>query len=295
MRLIAGRSRDFHTASGGYYDLLNQLDFRPFAANTVAPSAVAATAPINPAETLSFGATDNPANDKKFPKPGSPLTAVVEQYVGRRDLVVINRDGNIGVIPGMAAADPNRRKSPRLPRGCMQLNEINVPPYPNLPIAMNQIQMELINIRTASMKSFSRNVFLFPRDQPHGDGCLCGASPVPSYTMRPWSGRPWGAVTGQYRQIRRFSLRAAGGCSECAEAVTGADGRCPPPRRTAMDGYRVGLFQGDDAEPVARSWHAYGCLALCWSGIVKRSACRIGCPATGTGRWPVIISTSVCV
>jgi hypothetical protein len=56
---------EVHTADDHYYDLLNQFDFRPIAANTAVPTTNAAAATVNPAETLSFGNTTDPTNDKR--------------------------------------------------------------------------------------------------------------------------------------------------------------------------------------------------------------------------------------
>lgn len=98
-------------------DLLNQFDFRPIAANTAVPTTNAAAATVNPAETLSFGNTADPTNDKKFPKPGSSMVTKIEQYVGRRDLVAVDRSGIVTVPEGVPHIDPTRRKPPILPQG----------------------------------------------------------------------------------------------------------------------------------------------------------------------------------
>jgi hypothetical protein len=108
---------EVHTADGRYYDLLNQFDFRPSASNTSAPTTNAALATVNPAETLSFGDTADPANDKKFPKPGSSMVTKIEQYAGRRDLVAVDRNGIVTVAAGTPHIDPTRRKPPILPQG----------------------------------------------------------------------------------------------------------------------------------------------------------------------------------
>lgn len=140
------------TNRGHYYDLLSCFDFRPVAANVVTTSSNAATAPVNPTYSLSFGNTANPANDKKFPLPDSLLTATVEQYCGRVDTAFIGKDSNIILATGVAAADASRIKSPNMPSSTMKLNDIIIPPYPNLPQNMSDLQAELTTTRLANIK-----------------------------------------------------------------------------------------------------------------------------------------------
>jgi len=135
---------------GGYADLLGALDFRPIAANTVAPSTAANTAPLNPSSTLSFGDTANTANDRKFPTPGSLLTLDMRPYQGRTDSVLVGEDSAIFALRGPASADPRLRKPPIQPRGCMVVNQLAIPPYPNLPVTMSNFQAEIVKTRMAN-------------------------------------------------------------------------------------------------------------------------------------------------
>jgi len=123
---------EFYDEKGNYYDLLNCLDFRPAVANTVDPASVAASAPVNPTYTLSFGVTSDPANDKKFPLPDSAVYLNIEQYAGRTDVVVVGSDGNITVQQGYPSVDPAKRYAPTVSPDNLMLNRMVVPPYPNI-------------------------------------------------------------------------------------------------------------------------------------------------------------------
>lgn len=127
---------EIYTYKDEYFDLLNQFDFRPAVANTAAPGSNSSNAPINPGETISFGNTADPANDKKFPLPDSIANSQIEFYLGRIDHVYISgQHGHIYVLSGMPDADPRRRNEPNHPKNSLLLNAMVVPPYPNIPMA----------------------------------------------------------------------------------------------------------------------------------------------------------------
>jgi len=124
---------EIYTYKGKYYDLMNCIDFRPSVVATASPTQNAATAPVNPVYTLSFGNTADPTNDKKFPLPDSLFQSDVQQYLGRKDDIVIGSDGNIVVVKGLPNADPAKRYEPNLPVDILKLQTLDIPPYPNLP------------------------------------------------------------------------------------------------------------------------------------------------------------------
>jgi hypothetical protein len=123
---------ELYTAKGEHFDLLNCIDFRPSVNATATPTTNAATAPINPTYTISFGNTADPANDKKFPLSDSLFTADIEQYMGRIDNIVVGADKNIVVIRGLASADPAKRFEANQPKDTLKLQTIIVPPYPDV-------------------------------------------------------------------------------------------------------------------------------------------------------------------
>jgi hypothetical protein len=144
-------------AQGAYYDLINHMDFRPSVSNTVLLTGNSELAPINPSETLSFGNTADPANDKKFPLPGSTLTAKITEYLGRVDSVFVGQDGNIFNLKGTPGPTPTKRYKANQPNYSMKLNEVYVPPYPNLPQNASNSTLEVISTRMANERySLSR-------------------------------------------------------------------------------------------------------------------------------------------
>jgi len=138
---------EMHTKTGKYYDMLNCFDFRPAAANTVAPSITVAGAPINPGSTLSFGNTADPANSKKFPLPGTICRSDIEHYMGRLDTVIIGGDGYADVIEGTYSADPVYRREAAVPTDALKLQTIVVPPYPNITENISQAVNDVVNTR----------------------------------------------------------------------------------------------------------------------------------------------------
>ena len=141
-----------------YFDLLNQLDFRPAVTPTASPSLSVNTAPINPAETISFGNTADPANDKKFPLPESTCTTQIEYYMGRVDVAFIGgQDGEITVIKGIPDPDPRRRLEPNHPKDSLRLQSITVPAYPNIsdvltPQVKSIVRTGLFNERSSNIR-----------------------------------------------------------------------------------------------------------------------------------------------
>jgi hypothetical protein len=147
------------TDAGLYYDLKNQFDFRPYVTNTAAPHAVHGSAPVNPTETESFGNTADPANDLKFPLPNSTLEARIEQYLGRRDKVLISRGSNIYVLKGTPGAAQSDRKLAASPSDSLLLNIIDVPPYPGLPLNGSNTLLHVLDTHIANER-FSNRKYL---------------------------------------------------------------------------------------------------------------------------------------
>lgn len=117
---------EVYTYDDDYYDLLNQIDFRPACDATASPNAVAGSAPTNPSETITFTGLS------KFPKPNSIMRTQIEQYIGRNDDVYIGESGNIYVMKGIADVNPRKRISTNHPKDSLKLQTLAVPPYPNI-------------------------------------------------------------------------------------------------------------------------------------------------------------------
>lgn len=142
----------FVSDSGETYDLINQFDFRPRVVNTVSTGTNATSAPVNPPETISFGNTADPANDKKFPLPGSFMSATIEQYLARIDSVFLDRNGDFSVISGKPGANTFTTRPAEAPEGTLKLIDIFVPPYPNSPISKSLQFKEIINTKVANIR-----------------------------------------------------------------------------------------------------------------------------------------------
>lgn len=141
---------EVNTKRGSYYDLINTIDFRPRAANTVTPNTNPANAPLNPAYALSFGNTADPSNDKKFPLPQSIFKTNIEQYLGRFDSVFVDREGDIFVVNGEPAPTLAQTFIPDAPEYSMRLNNLVIKPYPNIPVNYSNTLAEIIQRNIAS-------------------------------------------------------------------------------------------------------------------------------------------------
>lgn len=146
------------TKQGKYYDLLGTFDFRPRAANTVAPNTDFASAPLNPTYTLSFGNTADPTNDKKFPLPQSLLKTNIEYYLYRTDSIFADRDGDIFVVKGTPVTEMGKAKTPDKPAYALRLNDLAVMPYPNIPVIPSNNYLEIINRNIANENISNRRL-----------------------------------------------------------------------------------------------------------------------------------------
>ena len=138
--------------SGINYDLINQFDFRPYVVNTVATGSNATNAPLNPANTRSFGTTSDPANDKKFPLPDSIMTATVSQFLSRVDSIFLDRNADFSIVSGKPGSNTLNSIPPEPPNGALKIVDLFVPPYPNAPIKKSEQFKEIINTKVANIR-----------------------------------------------------------------------------------------------------------------------------------------------
>ncbi len=109
------------------YDLRNQLDFRPVKTITATDSTTVAGASTNPANTSS---TYNfAAGGMHFPVPSTELIYDYSYYLGRKDIVSINKDGSIAVTKGVSSDFPI---VPTPSENQMTLAILTMTPYPSL-------------------------------------------------------------------------------------------------------------------------------------------------------------------
>ena len=110
------------------YYLRDSVDFRPYAANTVDYATTVGTA-----STISGTVGDAPtfpAAEQFIPAPNQNMEIDYEYYLGRKDLLILDKSGNFSVVRGISAEKP---VFPARPTEGLVLGEITVPPFPSLP------------------------------------------------------------------------------------------------------------------------------------------------------------------
>jgi hypothetical protein len=127
----------FITNSGIILYLRDQIDFRPYGANTVAYATTSGTASVmtrsvaTEKTNLSFG-----ADSLNLIAPNKTLEVEYDYYLGRQDRFIIDETGNFTLIQGEPAEDP---KAPSAPKLGMTLATFFIPPYPSLPSVIANI------------------------------------------------------------------------------------------------------------------------------------------------------------
>lgn len=119
--------------TGASYDLRNYLDFRPQKVATATDATTVAAANTNPAATGSYNV---PAGGLKILTPGTQIQFDYSSYLGRKDVVVVDKTGGFSVIKGTPAVNPI---TPATPDKLMALATTYIPPYPSLSPAYGAI------------------------------------------------------------------------------------------------------------------------------------------------------------
>lgn len=107
-------------------DLRDSVDFRGVKANTANSSTTLAGATLNPATTNTFITTT-----AYLTEPDTNFEADIEYYLGRIDLVTMNKTGGLGVVKGVPSEAP---KQPAVDTDAMAISIGYVPPYPSLSV-----------------------------------------------------------------------------------------------------------------------------------------------------------------
>ena len=145
---------ELFTDDGTEIDLLNQIDFRPRVANTVAPATTPAAAPLNPGATSVLSTT----GEKKFPLPDSLFTSDIEYYIGRIDSVYVDKSSRFAVIRGPASQFKERQIRPTVPDNSMRIIDLVIPPYPNLPTYYSTDLDAIINTGVMNQKYLTTRI-----------------------------------------------------------------------------------------------------------------------------------------
>ena len=114
--------------SGNKYDLRNSLDFRPLKVNqSGAGVAAVVSATSNPLYNVGFLSTA-----ARVPAPDSQVNFSYSFYLGRKDVVAIDKDNNIVVVRGEPAAVPITPTVDKAAPNSMALATLTIAPYPSL-------------------------------------------------------------------------------------------------------------------------------------------------------------------
>jgi hypothetical protein len=112
------------SSSAGILDLRDAVDFRGVKANTANSSTTLAGATLNPGTTTTFITTST-----YLAEPETNFQAAIEYYLGRTDIVTMNKTGGLSVLQGVPSESP---KTPVSDIDAMTLAIGYVPPYPSL-------------------------------------------------------------------------------------------------------------------------------------------------------------------
>lgn len=142
---------ELYGTSGKSYDLINYLDFRPRVTATANVTANTLQVTTNPAYTVGFGNTADPLNDRKFPLNETSINFYRDEFVGRKDIIIVTSDNDINVVRGVAAT-PGQLTEPEVPQKSLILNKLEIPGYPNLPRAYSANTYAILNKRIINEK-----------------------------------------------------------------------------------------------------------------------------------------------
>ena len=118
--------------TGKTYELRDSIDFRPIKANTCDPTTTGTIAgsPTNPgAEKASPNTFVVDASGAHMVSPDENFQADVQQYLPRKDRIVITEEGKLEAIKGIPAATP---KVPEEKANAMTLGVLDIPVFPSL-------------------------------------------------------------------------------------------------------------------------------------------------------------------
>lgn len=141
-----------------YYDLRDCIDFRPRVVNTAVVTATLASSNINPVVQTAggkFGNTVDPANNKKFPVPGSDNFFTAEYYLGRKDRVVVTGNSDIKIIGGTPDLMSQAKFSPA-PQDSLTIATLVIPPYPSMPLTLSAEMYQYAETNVINQKATGR-------------------------------------------------------------------------------------------------------------------------------------------
>lgn len=131
------------------YDLRNVIDFRPYKTTTANSTTLVANATINPTTSNTF--TLMGTSSSKIIEPDTNITYDVEYYLERKDLLVLNKDGDLAIKQGKSDI---RASTPSINKEGLVLAEITVPPFPSLTNKQAETFKRNDIVTTANVKQY---------------------------------------------------------------------------------------------------------------------------------------------
>ncbi len=113
-------------SSGRSYDLRDCIDFRPAKTNAATSATTPSGATVNPGTSSTF---INSSGIVYYPAPNYNFVADITFYLARKDLVVLDIEGNYKIISGVSDVTPI---TPAEPENAMVLATLSITPYPSL-------------------------------------------------------------------------------------------------------------------------------------------------------------------
>lgn len=120
--------------NGMTYDLRNQLDFRPIKSITATDTTTVGSATTNPSNTSTTYIYAG--SGIKFPVPSTDLIFDYSHYIGRKDIVTVNKDGIISITKGIPGTNP---VIPDVLDTQMIISVLDIAPYPSLSPAYGNV------------------------------------------------------------------------------------------------------------------------------------------------------------
>jgi hypothetical protein len=112
--------------TGLTYDLRNMIDIRPRIADTATNTTAVGSASVNPATSTTISTV---ANGLRYLAPNETLTADLDYYLPRRDVVSLSAKGALKVTSGASSIAP---QYPEPPDDHLVLAKLDIAPYPSL-------------------------------------------------------------------------------------------------------------------------------------------------------------------
>ena len=114
-------------SDGASFDLRDSIDIRPRMTDTANSVTALANISVNPLTSTSF---DEPSGGLHFSPPQQDLTADLDYYLERKDVIVLDKNGSFRSVTGVPSLFP---RAPMAPAEGIVLAEVSLAPYPSLP------------------------------------------------------------------------------------------------------------------------------------------------------------------